>query len=429
MATTTTTTTTTTTDDEKRQIWKLFEDEQKKNGCARRENVDENEEEEEAEEAKEGVEGKEDSAAAAAYYRVKEGLCSACHHLLRINEEGFPTCSSSSCGIIYKDVLDSAPEWKTFANADDRGHGGSDGTRCGNPVNPLLSDSASFGCRILAGSRGSYEAKKLWRYTEWQSMSHRDKSLFNEFQFIGIMAQNAGIPRMFVEDAMRYHKEISAQKMFRGLNRDGIKAASIYIACRINGHPRTAPEIASIFHLDRTSASNGCSMAINILHNIKRNVRAAELHETAAAATNGHRLGHGEGNEKDTGIAAGESMARTKPGVERRELDSINLSISSPSTFIERFCSKLAISLDLTYLCKFVAAKIEKDGLLPDDNTPQSVAAGIIYSVVRMKNLDISKSEIRRVCNVSEVTINKCSKKVDSIRDKVVPLSFFSKPV
>ena len=77
--------------------------------------------------------------------------------------------------------------------------------------------------------------------------------------------------RIFIDDAIAIHKDISEQKMFRGLNRDGIKAASIYISCRQNGCPRTAHEIAEVFHLDKASATNGCTMAVNILHNIERN--------------------------------------------------------------------------------------------------------------------------------------------------------------
>ena len=76
--------------------------------------------------------------------------------------------------------------------------------------------------------------KRIRKWTEWQAMPHREKSLYEEFQFITIMAKNAGIPRIFIDDAMAIHKEISAQKMFRGMNRDGIKSASRKIQyCRL----------------------------------------------------------------------------------------------------------------------------------------------------------------------------------------------------
>ena len=57
---------------------------------------------------------------------------------------------------------------------------------------------------------------------------------------------------------------ITEKKTFRGLNRDGIIAASIYIASRINSIPRK--EIATIFYLDNTSATRGCKNAISIIN-------------------------------------------------------------------------------------------------------------------------------------------------------------------
>lgn len=308
-----------------------------------------------------------------------DGVCASCKSILVITEEGFSACVNKSCGIIYKDVLDTTPEWR-FNNGEDKN---GDTSRCGNPINPLLQES-SFGCKIVCGPGASYELKKIRRFTEWQSMPHREKSLYNEFQFITIMAQNAGIPKMFIDDAMRHHKDISEQQMFRGLNRDGIKAASIYIACRLNGYPRTAHEIASIFHLDKTSASTGCSVAVSLLNNVERGMETSQQTE---------------------------------------------LCISLPSNFIERFCSKLEMPAELTYLAKFIAEKIERTGLLPDDNTPQSVAAGIIFYIVKLRSLEITKSQIREVCSVSEVTMNKCAKKIEAIQDVVVPKGVRAKTV
>ena len=192
-------------------------------------------------------------------------LCSLCNSTLMITEDGFPTCTNPSCSVIYTNTLDYSPEWR-FYGADDKN--ANDPTRCGNPINPLLVES-SFGCKVMSTSNISYEMKKIRKWTEWQSMPHKEKSLYNEFQFITIMAQNAGIPKILIDEAISIHKDISEQKMFRGLNRDGIKAASIYIACRLNGCPRTSHEIAEIFQLDKTSATSGCSMAVNILQNIE----------------------------------------------------------------------------------------------------------------------------------------------------------------
>ena len=118
-------------------------------------------------------------------------------------------------------------------------------------------------------------------------------------------------------------------KTFRGYNRDGIIAASVYIAGRIHDYPRTAKEIATIFHLNNTSATKGCKNAVYLLNKMENtNVNSEKTHF--------HK--------------------------------------TSPTSFIERYCSRLNINKELTKLCKFVAYKIEKNNLVPE-NTPHSVAA------------------------------------------------------
>ena len=93
---------------------------------------------------------------------------------------------------------------------------------------------------------------------------------------------------------------------------------------------------------------------------------------------------------------------------------------TKPTAFIERFCSRLNMNSELTNLCKFVALKIEKERLIPE-NTPQSVAAGIIYFVSRNCNLNISKKNVNIASKTSEVTINKCFKKLEAIKNKLIP--------
>lgn len=304
-------------------------------------------------------------------------LCNLCNSTLMIMEDGFPTCTNNKCCVIYKDTLDYSPEWR-FYGAEDKN--ANDPTRCGNPINPLLVQS-SFGCKVLSTSKSSYEMKRISKWTEWQSMPHKEKSLYDEFQFITIMAQNAGVPRIFIDDAMTIHKDISEQKMFRGMNRDGIKSASIYISCRLNGCPRTAHEIAEIFKLDKTSATNGCSMAVNILHNIERNVDPSQQ---------------------------------------------ADLGITTPSSFIERYCSRLNFNQELIMVSNFVAKKVEQNNLITD-NIPHAVAAGIVYFISQNCGLNISKQDIKSICGVSEVTINKCFKKLESKKNELIPRQIMNK--
>jgi transcription initiation factor TFIIB len=305
-------------------------------------------------------------------------MCERCESILAFSDEGFLTCTNSKCGIIYKDLVDQTADWR-YSGADDNQN--SDPTRCGMPINPLLQES-SYGCKVLCCGSSSYQMRKIRRYTEWVAMPYKEKSQYDEFQIITTMANHAGIPKMIIDDAIRYHKKISEYDMsFRGDNRDGILAASIYISCRINNFPRTAKEIANIFHLDVTSATKGCKNAMGIVNSLEKDMDKKEK---------------------------------------------TNLGTTKPEAFIERFCSKLNINNELTKLCQFIAMKIEKNNIMPE-NTPHSIAAGVVYFISQMCGLNVNKRDIKIVSEISEVTINKCFKKLEKIKGDLVPAAIAKK--
>jgi len=297
--------------------------------------------------------------------------CDLCNSAVAYTQNKLLTCTNPKCGIIYKDVLDQAAEWRYYG-ADDSNM--VDPTRCGMPINPLLKES-SYGCKVVCNGRSSYEMRKIRRYTEWQSMPYKEKAQYDEFEKIKTLSRNAGIPKIIIDEALRQHKKLSEMKTFRGCNRDGIIAASVYIAGRIHNYPRTAKEIATVFVLDNTSATKGCKNAVNLLNKMEEyntNIDKTKFHQTR------------------------------------------------PTAFIERYCSRLNLNKELTMVCKFVASKIEKNNLIPE-NTPHSVAAGIVYFVAQTCNLNVSKKNVNTVSEISEVTINKCYKKLDKIRNDLIP--------
>lgn len=110
-------------------------------------------------------------------------------------------------------------------------------------------------------------------------------------------------------------QKISEHQTFRGSNRDGIIAASVYVAFRVHDCPRTAKEIATIFNLDNTSATKGCKNAVSILNEIENDMHNSEK----------------------------TSFCKTRP-----------------EAFIERYCTRLQINGELTKLCQFIALRIEK---------------------------------------------------------------------
>ncbi len=308
------------------------------------------------------------------YKSTNENICEVCSSILSLSDEGFMACTNIQCAIIYRNIIDQTAEWKNF------NENSTDLSRCGMPINPLLQES-SFGCKISCNTKSSYEMRKIKRYSEWQSMPYKEKSQYDEFQHIINMGQNGNITKIIIDDAIRYHKIISDNTTFRGLNRDGIIAASIYISCRINKTPRSAKEIAKIFHLDNTSATKGCKNATTIINTFEENFSQ---------------------NEKS------------------------DFGTTNSEAFIERYCSKINIPKDLIKLSIFISKLINSQNLIPE-NTPPAIAAGIIYFIVIEFKLDISKSTINQISEISEVTINKCYKKIDNLKTQLIPKKILEK--
>lgn len=298
--------------------------------------------------------------------------CDKCDSLIVISEEGYNVCNNSKCGIIYEDVLNFAPEWKFYGIDDQQS---CDPSRCGIPNDPLFSDS-STSCKIISNGSMSYTMQKIRRYVQWQTMQYKEKSQYNDFQYISLISLNNGISKKIVDDAFIYYKKIfDCQISFRGENRDSIIAASIYISCRINNFPRTAKEIAQIFNLDTSAATKGCKKALAIINAIEKNYN----------------------NDNKTSYC-----------------------LSKPSLFSERFCNNFNISEEHTLLCEFICIKIEHYGFL-SENTPQAIAVGVIYFISHELNLGITKKQINSAIKISEVTINKCFKKIMLYKDKLIP--------
>ena len=304
---------------------------------------------------------------------IDNDACFKCRSAYIFNEDGFPTCSNSQCGIMNCNILDYSPEWRFFSSDDRHAN---DPTRCGNPIDPLLEQS-SYACKVLCGSVASNEMKNIRKWTKWQSMPPQEKALYDEFQIITIMAQNGGIPKIIIDYAKTIYKDFYEQQTFRGMNRGATRAGSIWLACWKNGCPRTANEIAEIFKIDKNSASLGCSRAEEMLRSNERYYFAA---------------------------------------------DKSNLCTIRPIMFMERFCSKLNMSKELTVLAMFIAKQVDAQNLIPD-NRPQAIAVGILYFISQHCHLGYSKMYIKHVLDdeVSEVTMNKCFQKLDRIREKLLP--------
>jgi hypothetical protein len=63
------------------------------------------------------------------------------------------------------------------------------------------------------------------------------------------------------------------------------------------------------------------------------------------------------------------------------------------------------------------------------ENTPPSIAAGVVYFISQLCKINITKKDVKNVSEISEVTINKCYKKLEKISkdQQIIPSSIVKK--
>ena len=289
----------------------------------------------------------------------EEDFCINCEKNTVQNLKGELICSN--CGYFSGINIDNGAEWRYYGTEDSKS---SDPNRCGMPTNSLLPEF-SLGSIIPFSRSESSNMKRIRNYALWNNGCYKERALYNVFSDMEIRAKNAGIPMCIIEVAKQMYKKVSETKISRGENRKGIIASCIFIACKkFDKCARSNKEIAEIFKIEPTNMTKGFKKFNEIMLILEK------------------------ANKGDTDYNISESL-----------------------DFINRFCSNLGLESDTNELCKYVCRKIEEYDLV-SENTPTSKAAGTIYLVSYIFNLNISKSDISHTCLTSEVTISKCFAKL-----------------
>ena len=231
------------------------------------------------------------------------------------------------------------------------------------PINSLLPES-SVGSSVSFNSN-SKTMNQIRKFQQWHGMPYKERSLYKVFISIQTVCEKNHIPGKITNEAKSLYSIISDTKISRGSNRTGIIAACLYFACKECDVPRSSKEIASMFSITVGVMTKGIKKCQEIISMNKKNK---------------NRL------SKSTPI--------------------------SPISLIERFCNKLELNENsIRIVMEICRISIEKN--IISENTPPSIAAGCIFYFTKKNIIKLTKKKISEVCRTSEVTINKCCKKLE----------------
>jgi transcription initiation factor TFIIIB Brf1 subunit/transcription initiation factor TFIIB len=398
--------------------------------------------------------------------------CNECNSTDLIENEGYSVCRS--CGMRNECVLDLGQEWHTYSGDD--GNKSKYPARCGMPTNELLPNS-SMGVIIAAKGKETYEMKKARNLQYWSHLSYQEANLIKIFNNITIISQNSGISSCIIEEAKIMYMKVCAIKTSRRLKKDCMKAASVSLACKLLNVPRSCEEICTMFsisnkklfrkalklfeeiwfsievrekneHQEKIKSylnSHPQSSDISIIEwkQIREemdkliNPDETDLIENISITTN---------INNSNSISSYNSLETHKPEtieqpislLENIKIQSIEIeeeliikeiinphSISKTKSKIEtnktgynsnnylhRICCKLNLEDKSYTMAQEICDMIDKNKILEKHN-PVSRISTVVYLVSLISNLQINKHQISLACNVSEVTINKCYKKLN----------------
>ena len=282
--------------------------------------------------------------------------CSKKENFIRNN--GIIECKK--CKNTINNISDTA-EWKYYGMSDTKS---ADPTRCGMPVNTLLPES-SVGSTV-SFKNNNKSMNQIRRYQQWNGMPYKERSLYKVFTEITTVCKANNIPMIIINEAKSLYNIISLTKISRGSNRQGIIAACVYFACKECNVPRSSKEIAEIFNITVPIMTKGVKKCQEIISMNKMNSKRL-LHKNSI----------------------------------------------QPNDFIERFCNRLNIEEKYINEVKKIC-NIVMENNITIENTPPSIASGCIFYFIKEQKLSITKKEISNICKISEVTINKCTKKIES---------------
>lgn len=175
----------------------------------------------------------------------------------------------------------------------------------------------------------------------------------NAFREISNMADRINLPKTIVDRANNLFKQVHDGKTLKGRSNDAIASASLYIACRQEGVPRTFKEICAVSKISKKEIGRCFKLILKAL-------------ETS-------------------------------------------VDLITTGDFMSRFCSNLGLPSSVQRAATHIARKAVELDIVPG-RSPISVAAAAIYMASQASEDKKTQKEIGDIAGVADVTIRQSYK-------------------
>ena len=276
----------------------------------------------------------------------------------------------ADCGLVVEDQrIDAGPEWRAFDAAERE-----ERSRVGAPMTEMLHDrglSTTIGfdkTDAYGNALGGRKRRQLKRLRTWNRRSKTedasDRNLRHALGEIDRMASALGLPKPIRETASVTYRRALDEDLLRGRSIEGMAAASLYAASRLEGVARSIDEIATVSRVGDLE--------------IKRAYRYID---------------------RELGL-------ETPP--------------AHPNEYLGRFASDLDCEGATERLARDLA-DTAVEAAVHSGKSPVGIAASALYAASRLRNGGLTQAAISETANVSEVTIRNRYREVLEVAEISAP--------
>ena len=172
--------------------------------------------------------------------------------------------------VISDNMLSQEKEWRSFDIEE-----GANRARTGTPTSLAYHDMGlstvigkeatdASGNNIDTGTRMRMSRLRTWDYRS-QVQSSTERSLQKAFSILSRLKDRLGLPNHVTEKAAYTYRKAQERGLVRGDTVDSVLAASIYVAARQSGVPRTLDEISEISNVKLKHAARSYRRSVTQL--------------------------------------------------------------------------------------------------------------------------------------------------------------------
>jgi transcription initiation factor TFIIB len=262
--------------------------------------------------------------------------------------------------VISDNTLSQEKEWRSFGSVEDENR-----VRTGTPTSLAFHDMGlstmigkeatdASGNVIDASTRMRMSRLRMWNNRS-QTQSSTERSLQKAFSILSRLKDRLGLPTHVTEKAAYTYRKAQERGLIRGDTIDSVLAASIYVAARQSGVPRTLEEISEISNVKLKHAARSYRRIIT-------------------------------------------------------QLD-IKAPMIDPSKYIMKIANKLGFNEKIKRKALELMERAQKKNILVGKD-PMSMATSVLYIVNVTEGHHKTQSEIAKAAGITEVTVRARSKEL-----------------